>query len=216
MIHIFEDEWFEKQQIIKSIIIQKTQKSLCETIYARKCKIQYVDNITSSRFLEENHLQGPCKAKYNIGLFFNNQLVQLMTIGKPRYEKIQNNQWEIYRLCTKTFTNVIGGTQRLFAFFIKQFNPDTVISYSDNRYFTGKTYEYLGFKFVQYTQPNYFYVDSKQDCTKRLNRLNFQKHKLKNILKTFDENLTESENMHLNGYGKIWDCGTTKWKWSKN
>jgi hypothetical protein len=36
--------------------------------------------------------------------------------------------------------------------------------------------------------------------------MQFQKHKLKEKLKIYNENLTEWENMQLNGYNRIWDC----------
>ena len=41
--------------------------------------------------------------------------------------------------------------------------------------------------------------------------MNFQKHLLKSKLPTFDETLSEWENMKNNGFDRIWDCGTTKW-----
>ncbi|QQV87837.1 hypothetical protein [Campylobacter phage CJLB-7] len=37
------------------------------------------------------------------------------------------------------------------------------------------------------------------------------KHKLKDKLEKFDPNLTESENMKLNGYNRVWDCGQGVW-----
>jgi hypothetical protein len=33
------------------------------------------------------------------------------------------------------------------------------------------------------------------------------KNKLEHILPTFDETLTEKDNMFNNGYRRIWDCG---------
>ncbi len=50
---------------------------------------------------------------------------------------------------------------------------------------------------------------------KRFSRLQFQKHKLKNILENFDPNLTEWENMQLNGFDRIWDCGNLVFSYSK-
>ena len=35
----------------------------------------------------------------------------------------------------------------------------------------------------------------------------FQNHKLKDLLETLDERLTEEENMFENDYRKIYDCG---------
>ena len=40
-----------------------------------------------------------------------------------------------------------------------------------------------------------------------MSRIQFQKHKLKDKLETFDPNITEWENMKANGYDRIWDCG---------
>jgi len=46
----------------------------------------------------------------------------------------------------------------------------------------------------------------------RVNRMNFQKHKLKNKIQNFNEELTEYENMLNNGYDRIWDCGNFKFE----
>lgn len=36
-----------------------------------------------------------------------------------------------------------------------------------------------------------------------------------NELPIFDINLTNWENMQLNGYDRIWDCGYIKYEWDK-
>jgi len=41
----------------------------------------------------------------------------------------------------------------------------------------------------------------------RFNRIKFQKHKLKNVLKQYDEKMSEAKNMKANGYSRIFDCG---------
>jgi hypothetical protein len=48
-----------------------------------------------------------------------------------------------------------------------------------------------------------------------LSRLKCQKHKLQNILETFDPSLTEWENLQLNDYDRIWDCGVLTYVWKK-
>ena len=52
---------------------------------------------------------------------------------------------------------------------------------------------------------NYFYF--KESSNILHSRIKFQKHKLKNILSIFDNNLSESENMYNNNYRKIYDSG---------
>lgn len=66
-------------------------------------------------------------------------------------------------------------------------------------------YKKLGFKHTHNSSPNYFYFN--KNYLVRLNRMKFQKYKLKYNISKFDKNLTEWENMKNNGYDRIWDCG---------
>lgn len=72
LIQIWEDSWIYKQDIIKSILLNKLniKKNI---IYARNCEIKIVDNKNSVKFLNENHLQGKINGKINIGLFYKNE-----------------------------------------------------------------------------------------------------------------------------------------------
>jgi hypothetical protein len=117
LIHIFEDEWVFKQNIIKSMlrnIFGLTQQK----IYARKCVCKLVTATEAMRFLDDNHIQGRCKAKYHYGLFYNNELVSLMTFGHARQQKKYNeeydNTYELLRFCNKINTSVIGGAINFF------------------------------------------------------------------------------------------------------
>jgi hypothetical protein len=39
---------------------------------------------------------------------------------------------------------------------------------------------------------------------------------LKEKLEKFDINLSEWQNMQINGYDRIWDCGHMKFEWKRN
>ena len=78
-----------------------------------------------------------------------------------------------------------------------------IYSYADRRWSQGKLYEAIGFKLDGVTPPNYWYIVDKG----RKHRFSYRKSVLKNKLKKFDENLSERENMKMNGYNRIWDCG---------
>jgi hypothetical protein len=93
------------------------------------------------------------------------------------------------------------------------YDVKSIVTYSDKRLFTGKLYENLGMTFVNNTPPGYHYFH-KNDGTP-IERTHFQKHKLKEKLEKFDSQLTEWENMQLNGYDRIWDCGHLKYMWIK-
>jgi hypothetical protein len=213
LIHVFEDEWLNKQEIVKDRIrhiIGYSNKS--ENIYARKCHIQEIDYKTSTVFLEKFHIQGKDAALIRLGLFHNSEMVSVMTFGKLRISlgnKSKINEYEMYRFCTSR--SVIGAAGKLLSFFIKHYNPTKIISYADRRYSTNTTfYSKIGFELVGITTPNYFYT---MNYLNRQHRFNFRKNILSKKLSTFDPNLTEWQNMQLNGYDRIWDCGNLKYEW---
>jgi len=212
LLHIFENEWNNhiKKEIWKSVILNKL--GICsQKIFARKCTINEVDNKTAKQFLLNNHLQGHTPSSINIGLYYENELVSLMTFGKSRYNK--SYQYELIRFCNRLNTVVVGGASKLFTYFIRNYKPESLISYADMRYSNGTLYEKLGFTKLKNSQPNYFYFH-KSDTNNLMSRVQFQKHKLKDKLETFDIELTEYQNMLNNGYDRIWDCGNCVYKYN--
>lgn len=209
LIHIFEDEWNNKQDIVKSILFNKLNLNK-NKIYARKCEIREVDTITTNKFLFENHIQGTVITKYKYGLFYNNELVSLMTFSKGRkFLGGKDDEYELTRFVNKKYTNVVGGANKLFNHFIKTIKPNKIISYSDIRYFNGIMYEKLGFKKISVTSPNYWYVVNGE----KYHRYNFRKSEL--IKQGFDKNKTEKEIMLERKIYRIYDCGNVKWEYNE-
>lgn len=95
--------------------------------------------------------------------------------------------------------------------FTKNYNPQKIVSYADRRWTYSKTnlYDKLGFVKIDDGIPNYWYIDNTWE---RIHRFNFRKNVLNEKLQNFDENLTEWENMQINGYDRIWDCGHLKYE----
>jgi hypothetical protein len=200
LVHVFENEWLYKQDIVKSRL--SSLLGVNSTIYARKCKIVEITSAEAKDFLEKNHIQGNAYGSVRYGLIYENSLVSLMTFSKPRFNK--KYDYELLRFCNKLNTNVIGGASKLFKYFLKNIECESIISYSDARWNTGDLYIQLGFEFLHRSEPNYWYFDMKNQL---YSRVKFQKHKLENILEKFDPDLTEVENMKKNGYNRIFDCG---------
>lgn len=170
------------------------------SIYARKCCIKELDTV--SDFLNQNHIQGEDKSIIKLGLYYNDLLVAVMTFGKSRFNK--NYQYELIRYATLSGYRVIGGAGKLLKYFERTYNPDSIITYVDRRYSQGNMYLKLGFMFSHNSKPNYWWIKG----TQKLTRYQCQKHKLKNILgDKFNPQLSENENMYLNGWNKIYDCG---------
>jgi hypothetical protein len=213
LIHIFSDEWRTKKTIIKDRILNLLGMKV-NKIYARKCKIVILTKDEKSNFLNNYHLQGNDKSTIYLGLKYNNELVSLITFGKLRKilgNKINNiDEYEIYRYCS---LNVIGGFSKLLNYFIKTYNPNKIITYSDRNWSPSNEhcfYGKIGFEYLGVTKPNYWYT---KKYTKREHRYNFRKNKL--IELGFDKTKTENQIMYELGYDRIWDTGNLKFVYNK-
>lgn len=204
LIHIFENEWINHQPIVKSRL-RAALGSYDETIYARKCVVKNVPKCEAEEFLRTNHLQGSCVDRLRYGLYYKDGLIALMTFGKPRFSNAA--EWELLRFCTKLNLHVVGGASKLLKHFERETAPKSLLSYADRKWSRGRLYEALGFKLSHVSRPNYFYVKWSANSEEVLPRQACQKHKLKKILSHFDEDLSEYENMSINGYVKIYDSG---------
>ena len=203
-IQIFENEWLNKQDIVKSIILSKLNINQTK-IYARKTIIKEIDNKSYQLFLEQNHIQGYGIAKIKLGMFLNGKLISILGLGKSRFKK---NETEVIRYCSKLNYQVTGGLAKFLKYIKNNYNFDNIISYIDLRYFDGSSYIKNGFKLELVVNPNYYYF--KNSHFKLHNRIQFQKHKLKNKLDNFDPKLSEYENMLNNNYLRIFDAGNYK------
>lgn len=207
-LHIWEHLWNSKKEIYLSIL--KGIFNQHDKISARKCKIIELDNKIARNFVEKNHIQGSKTSSINIGLTYQDVLVSVMTLSKPRFNP--NFDYELDRFCSVLNTRVIGGASKMFKYFIDKYDPDTVLTFSDRSIFHGGVYDMLGFTFIEKTSPNYFYT---KDYTHFESRFKYQKHKLSKYLENYDSKKTEYENMVNHGYDRMWDCGHSKWIWEK-
>ena len=160
LIHIFEYEWLEKQDILKSLI--KSKLGIFEKkIGASKCKIKELSYKEYAQFCNQNHLQGECGAKVKLGLFYKEELVQIMSFGVPRFT--DKYEWEIIRECSKLGYIILGGKEKLWSYFIKNNNPLNCISYCDFSKFNGNSYLKLGFKKMGLNKPGFVWWDNRNN-----------------------------------------------------
>ena len=204
LIHIPELVWDYQNTMIKEII--KNALGLTEhKIYARNTICIELDSSTYRNFLFNNHIQGPIDSKYRYGLMHENTLVSVFGYGMSRFKK---GEQELHRFCSLMNYNVIGGFQKLL-----KHSGFEGISYIDLNYFDGTGYKEAGFKEIGITEPSYEWYNSTNG--KVYSRYQAQKSKLEKILESFDPLLSETQNMELNGYVKIYDSGTLKVEYHK-
>ena len=210
LIQIFQNEWIEKKEIIKGLMLNLINMN--KPIWARKCELREIGIASFRSFLEANHLQGHSSSLVKLGLYYNNELVQVMSFGKSRFNK--QYEWENIRTCTKVGYHIIGGFSKLLTHFIKNWNPQSIISYIDLRYFNGEGYIKNHFKMHDISEPNFFYF--KKGTILLESRNKYQKHKLMKILDTFDNSKTEHENMIMNDFLRIYDAGNKVLVWKNH
>lgn len=199
LIHIFEYEWNDPKQREKiKLMLNIALGSLPNRIYARKCTIKQISNGEARPFNEENHLQGHRNAQITYGLFYKDELVQLMSFSKTRYNRnlIGENSWEIIRGCPGSNNVVIGGVSKLLKHFINDYDPDEIFSYCDFNKFDGRGYEKAGMSFIGYTGPDMKWVLG--DMKTVVNRSPRKHSELKNA-----------------SVAQIWGAGSLKYIWKK-
>jgi hypothetical protein len=192
LFHIWEYEWSDpiKRPIIESLIKSKLG-IFSQKIGASKCKIVDLSYKKYSDFCNENHIQGEAGAKVKLGLVYEGKLVQVMSFGAPRFA--DTIEWEIIRECSKSDTIVLGGKEKLWNFFLKKYNPKSVLSYCDYSKFNGSSYLKLGFKKSRLNKPGFVWYDEKN---RNIHWRNPYKHK-----------------EYSKKFIKVWDCGQLVFVW---
>lgn len=165
---------------------------------ASKCNIKPVERIDEMQFLNDNHYQGFVASTWCKGLYYNDELVVIMSFGQPRFTN--KYDYELLRLCTKKDYQVYGGASKLLSDFRKD-NIGSIISYCNRDKFTGNVYKALNFKLVRTTKGYHYEKDGKS-----YTRYQFQR---KNCIKLWPQykntKATESQIMKEQGYTRVDD-----------
>lgn len=223
LVSIFEHDWLKKKDKIISFFNDIYNST---SLFARKLTLATVPSKQKREFINKYHISGDSgQGSIAYGLYTDTELVSVMTFGKLRgqthvqYEK----SFELSRFVTKTGYRVVGGASRLFKSFIKDYDPDYICCYSDNDFYTGNTYDKLGFKFIDdgHRSIDYNWVCYNDDYTdiEVLSRQQCQPWRLRTkypeILKDFSEGSQEDFCMLSLGYSKFYRASNAKREWLK-
>lgn len=199
-IHIWD--WDNWNKIISLLTPKKK-------IYARKCKVKEVSKNEINIFLNNYHLQNTCTGQsICYGLYYKNELIQVMTFGKPRYNK--KYEYELLRLCTHKDYIVIGGSKKLFNYFLNRHKPNSIISYCDNAKFSGKVYTDLNMQQLSAGTPSKVWSKLDEKITDNLLR----QRGFDQLFKTDYGKGTSNEELMVNhGWREVYDCGQSSYSW---
>ena len=210
LVHIFEYEWTFNQEKIKNLI--KSALGIFDVrLFARKCNIQPISSLEYKQFLEAYHLQGAVNSSVRYGLFYKDELVSVIGFGKSRFKQ---GEVELHRYCVKAGYQIVGGFSKLIKHACKESKIKSFVSFIDLAHFNGRGYKKAGFKLVSVTSPSYIYIRGDE----LRSRMQCQKHKLSAFLEAYDPEMSEYENMLMNDWDRVYDCGNIKveYTFSKN
>jgi DNA-dependent RNA polymerase auxiliary subunit epsilon len=218
LIHVFEDEWFLKNDIVKEKLKHILNIGEKKSIYARKCIIKEISSKEKNIFLNKNHIQGEDNSEIKLGAFFNNKLISVITLSENRNMNSgkKHNHYEIKRFASDINFNVVGVFSKFISFIKNNYNIENLFTFLDLRWNFNKidnVYHKNGFKLTKILKPEYTYYNSKISRYKRFHKFNFGKNSIKRKYpEIYDENKTEWEMMQELGYDRIWDCGKYKYE----
>lgn len=212
LIHIFEDDWATKKEIIKQKLRYELRITTKE-INISDCNIIEIDSKIKNEFLNRYHPKSEDKSDIKFGVYYENELISCMTFNykkRAMHKKEITEEYEISRFCSLYYINELEST--LINKFIKHYKPEKISITLDRcwEYSNNNKYTDMGFIKTIINKPTYWYIP--QENKIKTHRFHFNKTNLKDLLEIYDEQLTERENMQLNGYEHIWDCGTIKYE----
>lgn len=149
LIHIFEDEWIHKKEIVKSNILKLLNSNKLNNISAEDCSAIEVKLDEAKLFLEENSIEDSVNFDIVYGLYNNGGLVSIMCF---------NTNGNIVATCDKLNTIVIGGFEKLLKHFIPINKPKLIACSIDRRWDDGSDLKKIGFECCGETEPSFTYV----------------------------------------------------------
>lgn len=204
LITIWEDEWRDKQEVIKSMIAHKVGASNSRRVFARSTSVSSLESPVARQFLDRYHIQGFNAGSAYIGLCDGNGDIVAVSVWKKNGETLYLDRYA-------TSCSVVGGMGKL----LKQGRQwaidhgcSQIATFADHQVSKGELYESLGFRFDKELPPDYKYLVGAE-----------RRHKFGYRLKRFETDptliflpgKTEAELTEINGLERIWDCGKTRY-----
>ena len=183
---ISEDRWHTQGEMMKSRILAHLE--VFSPVYARNCEVRRIDRSIAKEFLDANHSYGYAACKYCYGVFLKRHTGHIAqqiesrgnTVGKTGYpapgtlvavatfsnarkwvkgdKTIRSYEWTRY--ASLPDIRLSGGMGRMLKTFIKEVQPDDIMSYADLEWSAGNVYSQLGFTLEGHKAPVLFSIDT--------------------------------------------------------
>lgn len=124
LIHIFEHEWSEKQDICKSLIASSLGV-YNQIIDSNCCDMFEISNNVYEKFIKENSIIDYKDCEYRYGLFHNTNLICVVGLN------YNNNYYTLENFCVKMFTLVNNG---LYTLLTNINNTDIIVNIDKSKF----------------------------------------------------------------------------------
>ena len=181
---ISEDRWRVQKDMMQKRLLSHLE--IFFPIYARNCEVRRIEKAEAAAFLEANHSYGDAACRYRYGLFLKRHtgekslnpssensrsdfpagtLVAVAEFSNARKwlkgeKTIRSYEWTRY--ASLPGVRIIGGMGKMLRHFIKEVQPDDIMSYADLEWSEGAVYEQLGFTLEGHKEPVMFVIDRKE------------------------------------------------------
>ncbi len=196
----FEDEWAFGRPKVENLLRNRLLRSSPKSLRPSQCEVTAVDSSVAAPFYDEHHYIGACLAKVHIGALHEGKLVASASFSVPTRQS--RHPWELLRMAGDPEYRVHGIWSKLLGKFVEEHRPLSVVSFSDNRLFSGGVYGKIGFRLDGEIPPDYYWTKG----GKRFHKSGLRKREGEKA-----SGLTESQLREAQGYSKVWDLGKKRW-----
>ena len=208
VIFIDEYDWENKNDLVKSMISNKI--GINKKIPARKTVFKEISSSEEREFLNANHMQGFAISSCRYGLYYNDELVSVISFIKGRKNVGDLNSVELLRFASKKGYTIQGGFSKLMKNCVpllskKYEDLGKIKTYADYSISNANVYLKNGFTFLKMSKPSHTYYHNK----KKVNRYTYRKSELKKLFpEYYDDNLSEFEIIDkIGSIKRVWNCG---------
>ncbi len=173
---ITEDRWRRQRKMMEARLLAHLE--LFSQAYARNCEVRRIDKAEAKAFLAVNHSYGYAACRYCYGLFLKRhtghiaeetsdigyigKMIAVATFSNARKwvkdgKEIRSYEWTRYASLPEM--RVSGGMGKLLKAFIKEVQPDDIMSYADLEWSEGDVYRALGFEAEMEKEAVDFVID---------------------------------------------------------
>lgn len=150
-----------QEQVIKQ---NMENPEVFHSVYARNCEVRRIEKPVAATFLNEHHRYGDAACRFRYGIFLKRYtghnlraegkleagtLVAVAEFsGARRWQKEEGiiKSYEWVRYASMKGVRVIGGMGKILETFIKEHQPDDIMTYAIADWSEGDVYRKLGFE----------------------------------------------------------------------